>query len=210
METRRGAFICLEGIDHSGKTTQSEIIYKHLTKLGIKSKIIRFPDRNTPTGLILDAYLKNSIEIDDHVVHLIYSANRWEKMVELRDELLKGTTLIVDRYSYSGVAYSFAKGYDIEWCKSSDNGIINPDLVIYLQIPTELSMLRGTNKQKERYEKADFLTKVKSVYENRLRENSWKIIDASVDIDTTFLQIIPVVMDTINGVKNHEIGILKW
>lgn len=35
-------------------------------------------------------------------------------------KLKGGTTLIVDRYSYSGVAFSSAKGLDIEWCKVKD------------------------------------------------------------------------------------------
>lgn len=35
----------------------------------------------------------------------------------MEDKLRSGTTLIVDRYSYSGVAFSSAKGLDIEWCK---------------------------------------------------------------------------------------------
>ena len=34
-------------------------------------------------------------------------------------KLKSGTSLIVDRYSYSGVAFSSAKGLDIEWCKVS-------------------------------------------------------------------------------------------
>ena len=37
----------------------------------------------------------------------------------MESKLLGGTTLIVDRYSYSGVAFSAAKGLDIEWCKVS-------------------------------------------------------------------------------------------
>jgi dTMP kinase len=37
----------------------------------------------------------------------------------MESKLLSGTTLIVDRYSYSGVAFSAAKGLDIEWCKVS-------------------------------------------------------------------------------------------
>ena len=37
----------------------------------------------------------------------------------MESKLLDGTTLIVDRYSYSGVAFSAAKGLDIEWCKVS-------------------------------------------------------------------------------------------
>lgn len=35
----------------------------------------------------------------------------------MENKLKTGTTLIVDRYSYSGVAFSSAKGLDIEWCK---------------------------------------------------------------------------------------------
>lgn len=37
----------------------------------------------------------------------------------MENKLKSGTTLIVDRYSYSGVAFSAAKGLDIEWCKVS-------------------------------------------------------------------------------------------
>jgi dTMP kinase len=37
----------------------------------------------------------------------------------MESKLLGGTTLVVDRYSYSGVAFSAAKGLDIEWCKVS-------------------------------------------------------------------------------------------
>lgn len=37
----------------------------------------------------------------------------------METKLSTGTTLIVDRYSYSGVAFSAAKGLDIEWCKVS-------------------------------------------------------------------------------------------
>jgi len=37
----------------------------------------------------------------------------------MESKLVSGTTLIVDRYSYSGVAFSAAKGLDIEWCKVS-------------------------------------------------------------------------------------------
>lgn len=35
----------------------------------------------------------------------------------MESKLKSGTTLVVDRYSYSGVAFSAAKGLDVEWCK---------------------------------------------------------------------------------------------
>lgn len=40
----------------------------------------RFPDRETPTGSLIKAYLANAESLDDRAVHLLYSANRWEKM----------------------------------------------------------------------------------------------------------------------------------
>lgn len=44
---------------------------------------------------------------------------------------------ICDRYAYSGVAFSSAKGLDVNWCKSCDIGLPAPDCIIYLDIPVE-------------------------------------------------------------------------
>lgn len=50
-----------------------------------------------------------------------------------RDNILSllksGKTLIVDRYAYSGVAFSAAKGLPLEWCKSPDEALPAPDKV---------------------------------------------------------------------------------
>jgi dTMP kinase len=44
---------------------------------------------------------------------------------------------VCDRYCYSGVAFSAAKGMDMDWCKACDKGLIAPDCVIYLDMPVE-------------------------------------------------------------------------
>lgn len=54
-------------------------------------------------------------------------------MEKVNDHLEKGITIICDRYWYSGVAYSAAKGLDLDWCINSDKGLIEPDLIIYLK-----------------------------------------------------------------------------
>lgn len=76
----RGCLICLEGIDHSGKTSQAGILRDKLNENGFKTITMRFPDRTTDTGTIINSYLQNGIEKDDHTIHLLYSANRWEKL----------------------------------------------------------------------------------------------------------------------------------
>lgn len=48
-----------------------------------------------------------------------------------------GTHLIVDRYVYSGIAYSAAKGnrhLTREWCSPAEQGLLAPDAVFFLQV----------------------------------------------------------------------------
>jgi len=76
--TRRGAFILFEGIDRCGKTTQSKLLAETLKREGNKVETMRFPDRTTTIGKMIDAYLKMGIDLHDRAIHLLFSANRWE------------------------------------------------------------------------------------------------------------------------------------
>ena len=69
----------------------------------------RFPDRTTNIGGIINSYLGCKKELEDHVVHLLFSANRWEMEKEIINTLMSGTSVLIDRYAYSGVAFSAAK-----------------------------------------------------------------------------------------------------
>ncbi|MFS7933084.1 putative dTMP kinase [Helianthus anomalus] len=88
----RGALIILEGLDRSGKTSQSGRLVSYLNGLGHPVESWRFPDRDTAVGKMISASL-------------------------LEAKLKSGTSLIIDRYSHSGVVFSSAKSLDIEWCK---------------------------------------------------------------------------------------------
>ncbi|KAF8679138.1 hypothetical protein HU200_045904 [Digitaria exilis] len=134
----RGALVVLEGLDRSGKSSQCARLLSYLEGQGYRAEGWRFPDRGTSVGQMISGYLANESQLDDRTVHLLFSANRWEKRALMENKLLSGTTLIVDRYSYSGVAFSAAKGLDIEWCKAPDVGLIAPDLVIYLDVQPEV------------------------------------------------------------------------
>ena len=52
----------------------------------------------------------------------------------MKELLLKGNNIILDRYSASGVAYSAAKGMDFNWCKTHETGLIKPDITFFLKI----------------------------------------------------------------------------
>lgn len=77
---------------------------------------------------------------------------------ELLRKLRSGTTLVVDRYAYSGVAFTAAKGapgLDRAWCMAPDAGLPAPDAVFFLNLTVEQAAARGGYGE-ERYEKADF------------------------------------------------------
>ena len=89
----RGMLIVFEGCDRSGKTTQCQRLVKELND---GSKFMRFPDRSTKIGQVIDQYLRGEQTLDDHVIHLLFSTNRWEKVAELRAALDAGRHVIVD------------------------------------------------------------------------------------------------------------------
>lgn len=92
--------------------------------------------------------------------------------------LKSGTTLIVDRYAYSGVAYSAAKakpGMDVDWCRHPDQGLPAPDLVVYLSVSNKVAAARA-GFGGERYEKAEFQDKVRCWLAKGGRGRCWCIV----------------------------------
>ncbi|CAO3611274.1 unnamed protein product [Cunninghamella blakesleeana] len=196
----RGQFIVIEGCDCSGKTTQCEKLVHTLQKENESVQLFKFPDRTTQTGKMIDGYLKQSIQMDDHAIHLLFSANRWETMQSIKELLEKGVTIIADRYAFSGVAFSSAKGLDFNWCKQPDVGLLVPDLVMFLDLSMEEAEKRGGFGE-ERYEKRELQLRVRDEF-NQLMDDSWKIIDASKSVEE-------VHQDMLNTCKSIQTSDLK-
>jgi hypothetical protein len=78
-DVRRGALIVLEGLDRSGKSSQCSRLTSFLHTQGLSVEAWRFPDRSTPMGKMISSYLSSQMDLDDASIHLLFSANRWEK-----------------------------------------------------------------------------------------------------------------------------------
>ena len=109
----------------------------------------------------------------------MFSANRWEAMKDFQEKLQKGYNIVCDRYWYSGVAYSHAKGLDLDWCIEADKGLRQPDLILFLRAdPHILAQRNGYGN--ERFEKVDFQLKVRDAFEKimkKVNQEKLKIID---------------------------------
>lgn len=64
---------------------------------------------------------------------MLFSANRWEMKDEMEKNMSLGHNLIVDRYIWSGVAYSSALGIDYNWSKMSDKGLPIPNITFLMR-----------------------------------------------------------------------------
>ena len=128
-------FICFDGCDGVGKTTQSKNLFNFLKSKNKQPVLLSFPDRETITGKILNNYLTSKEKVSNpRVSHLLFSANIWEKANQIIDLLKKGKYVICDSYYFYSiiVTRTLDKNIPIEWLNNVVNGLPQPDVVIYL------------------------------------------------------------------------------
>ncbi|KAI1466452.1 thymidylate kinase-domain-containing protein [Daldinia caldariorum] len=162
----RGAFVVFEGMDRAGKTTQAKLLQQRCIESGREVTFMRFPDRATPIGKMIDSYLKGETEIEDHVIHLLFSANRWEAVKKIKAELEAGHTIICDRFYHSGIVYSAAKNIktlSLSWAKAPEIGLPRPDMVLFLDLEEEVARGRG-GWGGEVYEKGEMQRRVRDLF----------------------------------------------
>ncbi|RIA93537.1 dTMP kinase [Glomus cerebriforme] len=191
---KRGAFILFEGCDKAGKSTQANKLFEYLRNNGHSVELLKFPDRKTKIGQIINAYLANEYELDDKAIHLLFSVNRWERMKAMKNLLLSGKTLIVDRYAYSGVSYSAAKGLDLNWCCSPDIGLLSPDVIFFMDLTAEEAEKRGGFGE-ERYEKKSLQEKVRKIFymlkeKDSDKDSLWRILNANQSVELLHKRIV--------------------
>lgn len=195
----RGLFIVLEGVDRAGKSTQVKRVVQHLESRGWPALAMAFPDRCTGVGMLIDDYLRNHRTMSRQCLHLLFSANRWEQEHVLESFINSGTTIVCDRFAYSGAAYSHgAEDLDFDWCLRADNGLIRPDIVYQLGVEPQDCLHRGNfgkkKKKKETcagaeiYERLEIAERVAQAYNLFHQSDNWVYIsppppDAPADDD---------------------------
>ncbi|KAE9008760.1 hypothetical protein PF011_g10579 [Phytophthora fragariae] len=185
--TRRGNFLLFEGVDRCGKTTQTKLLHEALNASSPShpSALLHFPDRSTAIGQSIHSYLTSSEAMDDHAIHLLFSANRWEAASKIESLLASGQHIIMDRYSFSGVAFSAAKsGMSLDWCWAPEIGLPKPDAVIFLDVPVTQAATRADFGQ-ERYETTAFQEQVYKNFYHIMERTSpkWHVVDATGTIE---------------------------
>lgn len=116
--------------------------------------------------------------------------------------LENGQTVVLDRYAYSGLVYSVAKGLNREWCKNSDRGLIEPDVVIFLDL--EWSVLgRRKGFGEEKFEEKEMQIKVKEGFKE-LVDEKWRIVDGGREVEVVHKEVMEIVWETLRKVEKGE------
>jgi dTMP kinase len=206
--TKKGIFISFEGIEGSGKTKQSRLLYEYLRKSGYKVILTGEPG-GTQIGLkIRDLLLSvENRKMTPVSELLLYNASRAQHIKEvILPALKKGFIVITDRFIDSTKAYQgYGRGIDlklIEFLEKIVTEDIRPDLTLLLDLDVKIGLKRnrGINKT-DRLELED----VK--FHKRVREGYLKIaakeleriklIDAAESIEEIHRKIIGIVTDVV-------------
>ncbi|KAL9100624.1 MAG: hypothetical protein Q9163_004025 [Psora crenata] len=164
--------------------------------------------KTTGIGASISSYLRGTSNIEDHAVHLLFSANRWEAAPGIIAAIEDGITVVVDRYYYSGIVYSAAKkkaDLTLDWARMPEVGLPKPDLVIFLDIDVDAAKARG-GYGNEKYENEETQKTVRELFYEVMRkegkgESTTKIVDASKSVDEVGNVVCRVVDDLFKGRK---------
>ena len=167
---RNSKFIVIEGLDGSGKTTQTNILARRLEADG-HDVVIQAEPTPGQFGRLCREALGGRLDVSKSQLALLFTLDRIDHNKNPEngiDALLdKGKTIICDRYYYSTLAY---QGVDVgmDWLKNINLGcadIRKPDLVIFLDLEPQISLERITANRDaseiEIYENPDYLTKIR-------------------------------------------------
>lgn len=182
------AYIALEGLEGCGKST-------HTTRLGqhLNAVITREPG-GTRIGTELRAILANpdNVEMDRRTEALLMAADRAQHMAEvIAPALERGQHVVSDRSIYSTLAY---QGYGRQLGTTDLLAISQwalrdrlPDIVIYIDVPTDVLNERLAKRDLDRFERegADFFARIAQGF-SELRQadpERWIVIDGTMPKD---------------------------
>ena len=152
-----GRLIVLEGIDGSGKSTQTQMLCAALASAGRDARHIKFPDYADPSSELVRMYLRGEFgagagDVNAYAASTFYAVDRYASYRRHWEaDYLSGRLIVTDRYASSNIIHQSPKLPRDEWedfvrwaedFEYEKLGIPRPDLVIYLYLPAETARQR--------------------------------------------------------------------
>lgn len=197
----KNKLVVIEGLDGSGKSTQFEIIDRIFAQNNIPHKSISFPDYDNPSSALVKMYLggefsNNAKDINAYAASSFYAVDRYASYkLFWEDAYNKGELILASRYVTSNAIYQMVKCDKSEWdsylkwltdYEYERLGLPIPDLVIFLDMPIEISQrlmtdrYNGDEGKKDIHEvDVEFLRSCRETALYTAKKQNWRIINCS-------------------------------
>ncbi|UDY23816.1 dTMP kinase [Nocardioides sp. Kera G14] len=200
--TETGVFVCFEGGEGSGKSTQSTLLAEALIGLGFTPLLTREPG-GTPVGqTIREIVLSPSTgALADKTEALLYAADKAEHIETLvLPALQRGEVVIMDRYVDSTLAYQGAGRTlpvdEVEQVARWATGDLRPHLTVVLDLEPSAGLDRFEGRDRIEGESLEFHQRVREAFVAMASASPehYVVIDARAPIDEIHREILARVM----------------
>lgn len=172
-------YICLEGIDGAGKSTQIILLEKWLKEYGCDVKRV-FEPTDSPVGKLIREMLQDPGATGDNfqkALALLFAADRMILMDEIAAAEESGRVVIGDRSFYSSIVYQ----NEPQWLYEINKHVKRPDIVILLDMDVKTALKRCEGK--DSFENGSFLENIKNKYLKLAEECDFYVINANNGIN---------------------------
>ena len=194
------SYIVLEGLEGCGKSTHTKRLSEHLNAV-----ITREPG-GTRIGSLLRAILADTenTDLDRRTEALLMAADRAQHMAEvIQPALARGQHVVSDRSIYSTLAYQgYGRQLGTADLLSISTWALNnrlPDMVIYIDVPTDILNERLAKRDLDRFEREgpEFFARIAQGFtELRAADpQRWIVIDGTMSKDDVEAAIRTAVLD---------------
>lgn len=172
----KGVFICVEGLDGSGKTTQAQILAERLNK-SHRAVYTAEPSHGKTGTFIRECCLYEKQRLPTAVEALLFAADRIEHIEnEIKPALAEGKLVICDRYVYSSMAYQGSAGLDLDWIRKINSYALKPDFAIFIDVPPE-RVLERLRRRKSVMETLEIQRRVREIYLDLVKSGELLLVD---------------------------------
>ena len=198
-----GKLIVIEGTDGSGKSTQFKKLTERVTAEGIEFRKLVFPQYSEPSSALIRMYLggefgSNPSDVNAYAASAFYAVDRYASYKKSWGEWYdNGGLILSDRYTTSNAVHQASKEpedkrqeylkwlYEFEYEKL---GMPAPDMVIYLDVPTDFSEKMMRQREQDTNTTADiheqdlsYLATCREMGRAAAQYYGWRIIDCVKD-----------------------------
>ena len=196
--SKKGAFICIEGLDGCGKTTQAKLLAKKLRE-NHNAVYTTEPSRGKIGTYIRSSYLYGEKRLSSVIEALLFAADRIEHVEnEVLPALKQGRLVISYRYVYSSLAYQGAVGLSLEWIEKVNEHALKPDLAVFIDVDPKIVMSRLKPK-KSVMENLETQQKVREIYLKFVEKGSLTRINGEKSKNEVAKEVYTVVMKFLNA-----------